>query len=145
MPPTRRAVLTAAAATALAPAIAPLTARAAPTAGLLPKLSGLPPGAPDRGLFAPLEQRIAGYLAILAPMTNDIVDADPATYGFMAGGWWRTPAQPYNARVQEHVFTLSWFYANQRPWNPYYGDPALLGRLDADLQHYHQLQNPNGS
>ena len=67
-------------------------------------------------------------------MTNDIVDTDP--YGFMGGGWWRTPAQPFNARVQEHVFTLSWFYANRRPWNPYYRDPALLGRLDAALEHY---------
>jgi hypothetical protein len=135
-------VLTAAAATALAPALVPSPALAA---GLLPKLSALPPGAPDRGLFAPLEQRFAGYLAILAPMANANVDADAATYGFMGGGWWRTPAQPYNARVQEHVFTLSWYYANQRPWNPYYRDPALLGRLDAALQHYLQLQNPDGS
>lgn len=117
----------------------PLTARAAG----LPLLPPLPPGAPDRRAFAPLEQRFAGYLVTLAPMTNDIVDTDP--YGFMAGGWWRTPAQPYNARVQEHVFTLSWFYANKRTWNPYFGDPALLGRLDAALQHYLSLQNLDGS
>lgn len=109
----------------------------------LPLLPGLPPGAPDRRAFAPLEQRFAGYLVILAPMTNDIVDTDP--YGFMAGGWWRTPAQPYNARIQEHVFTLSWFYANRRGWNPYYRNTALLGRLDAALQHYLGLQNPDGS
>ena len=113
--------------------------------GPLPLLQPLPPGAPDRRLFAPLEQRFAGYLAILAPMANDIVDSDPAKYGFMGGGWWRTPAQPFNARVQEHVFTLSWFYANKRAWNPYYQDPALLGRLDAALQHYLSLQNPDGS
>ena len=138
----RRTVLAGAAAATLVPALSPLQARAA---GPLPLLQPLPAGAPDRRLFAPLEQRFAPYLAILAPMVNDIVDADPAAYGFMGGGWWRTPAQPFNARVQEHVFTLSWFYANQRAWNPYYRDPALLGRLDAALQHYLKLQNPDGS
>ncbi|MFC0629312.1 hypothetical protein [Kribbella deserti] len=111
----------------------------------IPAVAGLPPGAPDRRLFQPAEQRFAGYLAILAPMANDIELTDPATYGFMRGGWWRTPAQPFNARVQEHVYTLSWHYANKRPWNPYAGDPALLGRLDAALQHYLELQNPDGS
>jgi hypothetical protein len=148
----RRTLLAGAAAT-LAPALTALPASAgmsgavdpSRSTGSLPLLQPLPAGAPDRHLFAPLEQRFASYLAILAPMVNDIVDADGPTYGFMAGGWWRTPAQPFNARVQEHVFTLSWFYANNRPWNPYYRDPALLARLDAALQHYLTLQNPDGS
>jgi hypothetical protein len=111
----------------------------------LPDLAPLPPGAPDRTLFAPAEQRYAPYLMVLAPMVNDIVDTDPDTYGFLAGGWWRTPAAPYNARVQEHVYTLSWYYANQRPWNPYAGDPALLAGLDAALGHYLRLQHTDGS
>ncbi|MEU8227346.1 hypothetical protein [Kribbella sp. NPDC048915] len=136
---TRRTVLLGAAGALGASALTTAPARAAG----LPLVAELPPGAPDRRLFAPGEQRFAGYLRILAPMTNDIVDTDP--YGFMAGGWWRTPAQPYNARIQEHVFTLSWFHANQRPWNPYHRDSALLGRLDAALQHYLGLQNPDGS
>jgi hypothetical protein len=140
MPVKRRTVLLGAAGAGLAPALMSSSARAE---GSLPLLANLPAGAPDRRLFAPLEQRFAGYLVILAPMTNDIVDTDP--YGFMGGGWWRTPAQPYNARVQEHVFTLSWIYANQRAWNPYHRDSALLGRLDAALQHYLELQNPDGS
>jgi hypothetical protein len=109
----------------------------------LPLLDSLPAGLPERRLFALGEQRFAGYLVTLAPMVNDIVDTEP--FGFMAGGWWRTPAQPFNARVQEHVFTLSWFYANRRSWNPYYRDAALLGRLDAALDHYLKLQNPDGS
>lgn len=150
MPLTRRALLTTAAAVAATPVL-PAAARAvqgspaAAAQGPLPLLQPLPPGAPNRRLFAPLEQRFAGYLTILAPMSNDIVDTDPTTYGFMAGGWWRSPAKPFNSRVQEHVFTLSWFYANRRPWNPYYRDPALLGRLDAAIQHYLGLQNPDGS
>ncbi|ONI68493.1 hypothetical protein BWI15_36480 [Kribbella sp. ALI-6-A] len=145
MPLTRRALLTTAAAVAATPALPSMIQSAHAAEGPLPLLQPLPPGAPDRRLFAPLEQRFAGYLAILAPMSNDIVDSDPASYGFMAGGWWRTPAQPFNSRVQEHVFTLSWFYANRRPWNPYYRDAALLARLDAALQHYLKLQNPDGS
>ncbi|WP_020388046.1 hypothetical protein [Kribbella catacumbae] len=138
----RRTLLAGTAAATLAPA---LITRPAQATGNLPLLQPLPPGAPDRRLFTPLEQRFAPYLAILAPMTNDIVDTDGPTYGFMAGGWWRTPAQPFNSRIQEHVFTLSWYYANRRPWNPYYRDPALLARLDAALQHYLNLQNPDGS
>jgi hypothetical protein len=134
------------AATTLATASA-TEARAAvgAAAGALPLLQLLPPGAPDRRLFAPLEQRFAPYLTTLAPLANDIVDTDGPAYGFMGGGWWRTPAQPFNARVQEHVFTLSWYYANPRAWNPYHRDPALLARLDAALQHYLAIQNPDGS
>ena len=138
----RRTLLAGTAAATLAPAI---IAQPAQAAGNLPLLRPPPSGAPDRRLFAPLEQRFALYLTILAPMTNDIVDADGPAYGFMGGGWWRNPAQPFNARVQEHVFTLSWYYANPRPWNPYYRDAALLARLDAALQHYLNLQNPDGS
>lgn len=113
----------------------------------LPTLAPLPPGAPVRKLFGPLEQRFASYLAILPDMTNDIAAdaADPSTYGFMGGGWWRSPNAPYNARVQEHVYTLSWFLANSRRWNPYTGDPALQARLDAAIGHYLALQHADGS
>jgi hypothetical protein len=119
----------------------------APPLGALPPLGPLPPGAPVRRLFQPLEQRFAGYLAILPGMTNDIADdpADPGSYGFMAGNWWRTPNAPYNARVQEHVYTLAWFLANRRSWNPYTGDPALQARLDAALGHQLSLQHADGS
>lgn len=139
----RRTVLLGAAGMGVASTMLPGARSVTAHAAGLPLLPNLPAGAPDRRLFAPVEQRFAGYLRILAPMSNDIVDTDP--YGFMGGGWWRTPAQPYNSRVQEHVFTLSWFYANQRAWNPYYRENALLGRLDAALQHYIGLQNPDGS
>ncbi|MCQ0012800.1 hypothetical protein [Actinomadura madurae] len=77
-------------------------------------------------------------------MTNDISDAG-ADYGFFTGGWWRTPASATNARVQEHVLTLAWFYSKARSWNPYAGDPALLAGLDAALGHYLGLQHPDGS
>ncbi|MCA1224033.1 hypothetical protein, partial [Streptomyces sp. 8L] len=148
-PVSRRAVLGGAlgAAALLGTRWAGGTAQAAvpPPAGPFPPLAPLPPGAPVRALFAPLEQRYAPYLAILPGMTNDIVVDDPAQLGFMGGGWWRTPSVPTNARVQEHVFTLSWFHANARSWNPYAGDAALLSRLDAAIAHYLNLQHPDGS
>lgn len=113
--------------------------------GTLAPLAPLPPGAPVRRLISPLEQRFGPYLAILPDMVNDIEVTDPATLGFMGGGWWRTPNEPYNARVQEHIYTLSWFYANPRSWNPYAGDPALLARLDAAIAHQLSLQHEDGS
>lgn len=76
-------------------------------------------------------------------MANDVSTVDPV--GFMGGNWWRTPNAPYNARVQEHVYTLSWFYANARPWNPYFRNSALLGRLEAAIAHYLNLQHGDGS
>lgn len=100
---------------------------------------------PDRAVFASTEQVLADYLVIVAAMANDIVTDGGETHGWMSGGWWRTPSEPYNARVQEHVATLSWFYANARAWNPYAGDAALLDRLDAAIAHYLSLQHDDGS
>lgn len=120
-------------------------ATAAPSAGgPLTEITPLPPGMPDRTTFAGVEQRLAPYLAVLAPLANGVEDEDQATYGFMRGGFWRSPAAPFNARVQENVFTMSWFHANARSWNPYAGDPALLARLDAAIGHYLRLQKPQG-
>ncbi|MFB4282763.1 MULTISPECIES: hypothetical protein [unclassified Nonomuraea] len=130
----RRTLLRAA---ALLPASAPVLASGTAFAAV-PDLA--PPPTVDRALFAPHEQRFAPYLVTLAPMVNDMADS-----GFFAGGWWRTPAATFNARVQEHVFTLAWFYANPRPWNPYAGDTNLLAALDAALGHYLSLQHPDGS
>ncbi|MFD1938592.1 hypothetical protein ACFSKW_44680 [Nonomuraea mangrovi] len=129
----RRTLLTGAGAAALFAALP--TGRAEALA-----LATLPPGAPDRRLFAPAEQRFATYLTTLAPMVHDM-DAS----GFLAGGWWRNPAAPYNARVQEHVYTLAWFLTQQRAWNPYSGEPALQTALDAGLGHYLSLQHADGS
>ncbi len=100
---------------------------------------------PDRTAFDPAEQVLADYLVIVAAMANDIVTDGGPQHGWMSGGWWRTPSEAFNARVQEHVATLSWFYANARSWNPYAGDPALLARLDAAIGFYLDLQHSDGS
>lgn len=139
---TRRTVLLGTGAAALGAAV-PLAAAPAARAAL-PTVPALP-AEPDRTLFAPNEQVFAGYLKILAPMANDIVTDGSATHGWMAGGWWRTPSEPFNARVMEHVATLAWFLANDRPWNPYHGDAALEARLSAAVDYYLGLQHDDGS
>jgi hypothetical protein len=116
-----------------------------PPTGPFPPLAPLPSGAPVRRLFAPREQRFGPYLAILPGMVNDVVVDDPTNLGYLGGGWWRTPSASYNSRVQEHVYTLSWFHANSRAWNPYAGDTALLARLDAAIAHYLGLQHADGT
>jgi hypothetical protein len=116
------------------------TPAAAADASGLPLLQPLPPDQPDRSLFAPDEQRYAGYAAILAPMANDIRDD-----GFWTGGWWGSPNTWWNPRKGWHIYTLSWFYANERPWNPYFGDPALLARIDVAIRYYLNLQFEDGS
>lgn len=151
-PVSRRALLAGAGAGALLAAFAPdwrsgsaLAAQASADTGGLELIAPLAAGAPDRRAFTLEEQRLASYLATLAPMVNEIVDDDEATFGWMSGGWWRTPAEPFNARIQEHVRTMAWFYAHERPWNPYSGDAALLARLDAAIHHYLRLQHADGS
>lgn len=115
------------------------------SSGPFPPLPPLPDGAPVRTEFTAVEQRFAPYLKILPAMVNDVVVDDPATQGFLGGGWWRTPSVPTNARVQEHVFTFSWYLANARSWNPYSGSVPLRNRLDAAVAHYLGLQHPDGS
>jgi hypothetical protein len=148
--PTRRSLLAAAGTVGLGALAAPTAAAAAVGAppsvlAALPRVSLLPAGAPARSAFLPEEQLYAAFLGICAPMANDINDTDTADRGFMGGNWWRDPNASFNARVQEHVSTLSWFYANNRSWNPYFGDAALLARLDAAIVHYLSLQQTNGS
>lgn len=99
-----------------------------------------PPVTPDRRSFAPDEQRFAQYLMLVSPM---VADMEPS--GFFAGGWWRSPAAAYNARVQEHVYTLAWFATQSRSWNPYRGNANLLAALDAGLGHHLGLQHADGS
>lgn len=128
------------------PFLAPLSP--APSGSGVPRVEGFPP--PHRDLFADHEQVLARYLMSAGPMANDIVMRG-SQRGFMGGGWWR-PAwarSPTNARIMEHVATLAWFYANERPWNrpghELFGDAALLSRLELAVGYYTGLQLPDGS
>lgn len=104
--------------------------------------------APDRNLFRGSEQVLASYLMMAAPLANDIVgDRSARNFGFMSGGWWRPRdvQSESNARIMEHVATLSWFYSNERTWNPLYRSVALLPRLEAAVEYYTSLQLEDGS
>ncbi|WP_160071873.1 hypothetical protein [Pseudoclavibacter sp. 8L] len=95
---------------------------------------------------------MAKYLMTVQGIANDIVDDDDETYGFMAGMRWRPQDErnqhPGNARVMEHVVTLSHVYAFWTKWNKgynesprgYVNDPNLLKRLEAAIRHYCNLQ-----
>ena len=66
--------------------------------------------------------------------------------GFIDISVWRNQADnaPYNARVMENILSLAYFYAVDRPWNPYYGSPALRERLEAALRFWVGMQSPDG-
>lgn len=145
-PSTRRSILLGGLALGAGATLAglPRLAQATSAGTVLPLVDPLP-GPPDRSAFAPDEQIMGTYLILVAPLANSIVDDDPERYGWMEDGWWRTPVQPFNARIMEHVATLAWFYATERSWNPYRGDQKLLARLDAAIGFYLGLQNDDGS
>ncbi|WP_159501226.1 hypothetical protein [Microbacterium sp. 18062] len=44
----------------------------------------------------------------------------------------------------EQVASLTWFYANERSWNPYYHDDTLLARIEIALNFYMRLQATDG-
>ena len=50
----------------------------------------------------------------------------------------------FNARVLESHLSLVYFYCTKRPWNCYYGHPAVRARLEAMLERWCNMQGPNG-
>lgn len=69
-----------------------------------------------------------------------------ATRGFIDLPVWRDPKdnQPFNARVLENHVAFAYFYATDRPWNPYHGSTELRRRLEAILERWCTLQNERG-
>ena len=85
------------------------------------------------------------YLAHFHRLANSIA-LDGPRRGFIDIAVWRSPAdnQPYNARIMENILSLVFFYATDRPWNRYRGDPALRARLEAALDFWSRSQSPDG-
>ncbi len=110
----------------------------------LPQLPGFPVTEERRRLFDEHEQVMALYGATLPALTSAISDV-PGQVGWMSGGFWRPPGVPTNARTQENVATLAWFYSQERPWNPYFRSPELLGLLNASVGYYLALQREDGA
>jgi hypothetical protein len=83
------------------------------------------------------------YLFHFHALANAVVDSGP-TRGAIHINVWRRSDEPFNARVQENILSLAWFYCADRKWNSYQGDPALRARLEAALDYWCRLQLPDG-
>lgn len=95
--------------------------------------------------FADDELDLPFYLAHFHDVANSVVETGPHR-GFIAIPVWRSTKdnQPYNARIMENVLSLAYFYATRRPWNPFYGSPALRARLEAALSFWCASPDPQG-
>ncbi len=87
------------------------------------------------------------YLSHFHEVVAGVVEEGP-TRGFMSIPVWRgrdkNQQAPYNARVMESHLTLAFFYCTDRPWNPYFGSPAVRQRLEAMLTFWCDMQNDDG-
>jgi hypothetical protein len=85
------------------------------------------------------------YLAHFHLLANSVVELGEHR-GFFDLSVWRAQQdnKPYNARIMENILSLSFFYVTKRPWNQYYGTTAVRLRLEAALDYWCRLQNPDG-
>lgn len=84
------------------------------------------------------------YVEHLHAIANAVRNEEP-NRGFIDIAVWRNPSQhqqPYNARIMENILSLAWFYTHDADWNPYYGDPALRGRLEVALDYWVKIAHP---
>ncbi|AHF91259.1 hypothetical protein OPIT5_14595 [Opitutaceae bacterium TAV5] len=84
-------------------------------------------------------------LAHFTQVANAVVEDGPDR-GFIKIAVWRSSGdnRPYNARIQENIIALAWFYTADRAWNPYRGHPAVCVRLEAALDYIARIQNDDG-
>lgn len=99
----------------------------------------------DVSSFADDELDLPYYVAHFHRLANAVV-MEGEHRGFIDISVWRRDRdnEPYNARIMENILSLAFFYANDRPWNPYYGRPELRRRLEAALAFWCKIQSPEG-
>jgi len=95
--------------------------------------------------FADHELEVPRFLHHFAQVANAVVESGPER-GYFDLKVNRPPAenQPYNARIMEMQMALAYFYGADRPWNPYFGDPAVRVRLEAMLARWVGMPNGDG-
>ena len=95
--------------------------------------------------FADDELDLPYYLAHFHRLANSVVETGE-NRGFIDLAVWRGAQdnRPHNARVMENVLSLAFFYSARRPWNQYYGSPAVRARLEAALDFWCRIQSPDG-
>ncbi len=96
--------------------------------------------------FSDEELDLPYYLAHFHRLANAVI-LDGPNRGFINISVWRRERdnQPYNARIMESILSLAYFYANDRPWNPYYASPQLRFRLEAALSFWCDMQSRDGA
>lgn len=111
----------------------------------LPKIKLVDLSEIDPSLFLKEEWYVPYYLKNFSQVANSVIDTG-AYRGYINIVVWRTPDvnKPYNARIMESILSLVWFYTTDRPWNPYYNDPALRARIEAALTFWCNIQNDDG-
>jgi len=85
------------------------------------------------------------YLSQFHRLANSVVETGE-NRGFIDLAVWRNAQdnKPYNARIMENILSLAYFYATNRPWNQYYGSPAVRARLEAALDFWCRIQSSDG-
>lgn len=111
----------------------------------LPKVKEVDLSQIDPSSFAEDEWFVPYYLKHFAAVANSVVDTGE-NRGYFDLSVWRGSQNHhiYNARIMEGILSLVWFYCTDRPWNIYYGDPALKKRIEASLQFWCKIQNTDG-
>jgi hypothetical protein len=91
------------------------------------------------------ELDIPYYLSQFHRVANSVIETGE-NRGFIDIAVWRSVQdnKPYNARIMENILSLAYFYATNRPWNQYYGSPAVRARLEAALDFWCRMQSPEG-
>lgn len=118
---------------------------AEPTDQSLPKVQSVVLHNIDPEQFSQDEWYVPYYLKNFSTVANSLIDTGQHK-GYINLAVWRTPDvnKPYNARIMESVLSLVWFYTTNKPWNPYYNDPALRKRIEAALTFWCSIQNDDG-
>ncbi len=95
--------------------------------------------------FADHELEVPEYLSHFAQVANAVAERGEHR-GYLDLAVNRDPKdnRPYNARIMEMQMALAYFYGVDRPWNPYRGHPAVRVRLEAMLDRWTRIQNPDG-
>jgi hypothetical protein len=95
--------------------------------------------------FADHELDVPYHLEHFHTVANAVVEEGPDR-GFIgiAVNRDRKDNKPYNARIMENAAWFAYFYATDKPWNPYHGSPAVRERLEAMLDFWTRRQNPDG-
>jgi hypothetical protein len=98
--------------------------------------------------FTDSELPLVQPLYWFSTVANSVLEAPSGSLprGFINIKVWRNPQDntQYNARVLENNIAFAYFYSQNRPWNPYYGNVQVKNRLEAILDLWASMQNTSG-